>query len=242
MTQLSVNVNKIALLRNSRGGDVPGVLDFALRAIEFGAEGITVHPRPDGRHIREHDVQALREAIQVELNIEGNPTPDFIALVQNATPAQVTLVPDDPAQLTSDHGWNLEKDAEGLKPIIADFKNSGIRVSLFMDPIPENMAAAAQVGADRVELYTEAYGKDFGTAKGSATLQTYIDTAVAATESGLAINAGHDLNQANLGEFCRRVPEVLEVSIGHALVAEALIGGWENTIRSYVRILKETVA
>lgn len=238
MTRLSVNLNKIALIRNSREGETPNVLSFALSAIKLGAMGITVHPRPDGRHIRTPDVYALAEAISVEFNIEGNPTPDFIDLVLDVEPAQVTLVPDDPSQLTSDHGWDLAKDGERLKPILAEFRQAGIRVSLFMDPDPNLIPRAAEIGADRVELYTEAYAQAYGTSEGDATLQAYIDSAKSAADSGLGVNAGHDLNQENLGEFCHRVPGVLEVSIGHALVSESLEQGWEPTIRSYVSILE----
>lgn len=242
MTSLSVNLNKIAWLRNSRDGGTPDVLTFAHRAIDFGAKGITVHPRPDGRHIRKPDVYGLAEAISVEFNIEGNPTPEFINLVHEVKPAQVTLVPDDPNQLTSDHGWNLSVEGERLKPIIMRFREAGIRVSLFMDPVPEDISLASDVGADRVELYTEGYASDYGTAKGEATLQTYINSAKCAAEAELGVNAGHDLNQENLAEFCRRVPGVLEVSIGHALVSEALEEGWETTVRNYVAILDAATA
>lgn len=238
MTHLSVNLNKIALIRNSREGHAPNVVEFALTAIAFGAQGITVHPRPDGRHIRRDDVFALAKAIDVEFNIEGNPTPEFNALVHEVKPAQVTLVPDDPAQLTSDHGWDLKKEAESLKPIIAAYRDAGIRVSLFMDPIPKQIVAARDCGADRVELYTEAYAAAYGSDDGGATLSAYVESAQAALDAGLGVNAGHDLNQANLDVFCREVPNVLEVSIGHALISEALVDGWETTIRNYVSILQ----
>jgi pyridoxine 5-phosphate synthase len=242
MTQLSVNLNKIALIRNSREGDTPHVLSFAKTAIQFGAMGITVHPRPDGRHIRTTDVYTLAREISVEFNIEGNPTPDFIELVLDVKPAQVTLVPDDPNQLTSDHGWDLAKDGERLKPILSRLRDTGIRVCLFMNPEPDLISRAAEVGADRVELYTEAYARAQGTSDADAILQTYIDSAKNAAEAGLGVNAGHDLNQKNLENFCRRVPGVLEVSIGHALVSEALEQGWETTIRNYVVILQQAGA
>lgn len=238
MTLLSVNLNKIALIRNSRGSHTPDPLSFALKAIEFGAQGITVHPRPDSRHIRTDDVYALAKGVDVEFNIEGNPTSAFCELVNTVKPAQVTLVPDDPAQLTSDHGWDLNTKTTYLEPIIAEFKANGIRVSLFMDPIPSMMPIAAQIGADRIELYTEAYAQAWGTVNQENVLQSFIDTAQEATGSGLGINAGHDLNQENLVEFVRRIPNLLEVSIGHALVSEALVDGWESTIISYVSILE----
>ncbi|MFP6584315.1 MAG: pyridoxine 5'-phosphate synthase [Candidatus Hydrogenedentota bacterium] len=239
MAQLSVNLNKIALIRNSREGHAPNVVDFALSAIAFGAQGITVHPRPDARHIRRDDVFTLGKAINVEFNIEGNPMPEFNALVHEVKPAQVTLVPDDPAQLTSDHGWDLKKEGEALKPIIQAYRDAGIRVSLFMDPVAEEIARARECGADRVELYTEAYAAAYGSDDEAAILKTYVESAQAALDAGLGVNAGHDLNQANLGLFCREVPEVLEVSIGHALISEALVDGWETTIRNYVSILQD---
>lgn len=242
MTALSVNLNKIALLRNSRGGQQPGVLDFALQAIRFGAQGITVHPRPDGRHIRRHDVYDLKDAIDVELNVEGFPAPEFNEMVMDIRPAQVTLVPDDPGQLTSDHGWDVSSHTEYLKPIVAAFRDAGMRVSLFMDPDAGRIAEAAEVGADRVELYTESYAKAFGTDAQDAVLQSFIDSATAASDAGLALNAGHDLNQQNLGLFCSSVSDVLEVSIGHALISEALVDGWETTIRNYLSILEQAGA
>jgi len=225
MTRLSINLNKIAWLRNSRGIDTPSVLDFARKSIDYGAHGITVHPRPDGRHIRTRDVHALAESLSVEFNIEGNPTAAFIELVNEVKPSQVTLVPDDPDQLTSDHGWDLAQDGERLKPIIETFKSHDIRVSLFMDPVPELVSEAAGLGADRVELYTESYARAWGTEAQADVLQSFVDTAVQAGEAGLGINAGHDLNQENLGEFCSRVPNLLEVSIGHALGVRGFGGG-----------------
>ena len=240
MTHLSVNLNKIALIRNSREGKVPDVLHFAHQAIEFGAMGITVHPRPDGRHIRTHDVHRLAKNIPVEFNIEGYPTPEFIQLVHEITPAQVTLVPDDPNQLTSDHGWDLKKEGKRLIPIIARFRDAGIRVSLFMDPEPEDMIRAANVDADRVELYTEEYATTFDTPRGDEVLQSYVESAKRAALEGLGVNAGHDLDQRNLKHFCTHVPNLLEVSIGHALISEALTDGWETTIRNYVAILNHT--
>ncbi len=238
MTLLSVNLNKIALVRNSRGSTQPDPLEFAQNAIAYGAQGITVHPRPDARHVRSDDVHRLSANIDVEFNIEGNPSEAFNALVNQVKPAQVTLVPDAPTQLTSDHGWDLSADGDSLKPIIDEFKSNGIRVSLFMDPVPETMVLAKDIGADRIELYTEAYAQAWGTDKQESVLQSFIDSAEQAHGCGLGINAGHDLNQENLGMFASRVPNVLEVSIGHALISEALIDGWETTIRNYVSILK----
>lgn len=240
MTRLSVNLNKIAWLRNSREGATPEVLYFAQQSIKFGAQGITVHPRPDGRHIRRADVYALAESVSVEFNIEGNPTPEFIDLVNDVKPAQVTLVPDDPNQLTSDHGWDLAREGERLKPIIDGFKSNDIRVSLFMDPVASTIPEAAVLGADRVELYTESYAQAWEGSHQEEVLQTFVDAALQAEAQGLGVNAGHDLNQENLGVFCRQVPNVLEVSIGHALVSEALVHGWESTVRAYVDVLKAT--
>ena len=238
MTILSVNLNKIALLRNSRGGTKPDVVHFAQESIRFGAQGITVHPRPDARHIRRDDVYALSETLNVEFNIEGYPAEAFNEMVLEVKPTQVTLVPDDPGQLTSDHGWDVRAHADFLTQIIDTFREAGIRISLFMDPDPARVSEAAEVGADRIELYTESYAQAFGTEQQQLVLQSFVDTAEAAAAAGLKINAGHDLNQENLGLFVSSVPNVLEVSIGHALVGEALVDGWETTIRNYVSILE----
>ncbi len=242
MTRLSVNVNKIALLRNSRGGETPSVTEAAQIAVDNGAHGITVHPRPDARHIRYQDVRDLKETLDVELNVEGNPTSELLDLVCTVVPGQCTLVPDDPDQLTSDHGWDLQKCGNALAPVIERLKGCGIRVSLFMDPLPGNMTPAKDVGADRVELYTESYAKAFAQGGYGPALERYVETATAAQDAGLVINAGHDLNQENLGVFIAAIPAIAEVSIGHALIGEALYDGLANTVRAYVDILREATA
>ncbi len=238
MTKLSVNLNKVALLRNTRALGIPSVTRAATLAIEAGAHGITVHPRPDGRHIRIDDVHALSALLKtfpgIELNIEGNPFENALDLVRALRPHQFTLVPDDPAAFTSDHGWDLARDADRLRPIIAETKALGVRVSLFMDPLPEAMRDAARVGADRVELYTEPYAKAFGTREESAELARYTEAGRAAQQAGLGLNAGHDLNQLNLPRFLKGVPGILEVSIGHALIADALEEGLARTVRNYL--------
>ena len=243
MPRLSVNLNKVALLRNSRTLGIPSVTRAATIALDAGAAGITVHPRPDGRHIRTDDVHALAELLkgypQAEFNIEGNPFHAVIDLVRRVKPAQFTLVPDEPAAFTSDHGWNLERDASRLAPIVSEMKALGVRVSLFMDPEPAAMALAAALGADRIELYTEPYAASFGTPGGDEVLGRYVAAARAAREAGLGMNAGHDLNQQNLGRLIAAIPDIAEVSIGHALVAEALEDGLAPTVRSYVRILAD---
>jgi pyridoxine 5-phosphate synthase len=249
MTVLSVNLNKIALLRNSRDTTSPSPLEFAKLAIAAGAEGITVHPRPDQRHIRFSDCLELAEAIDVEFNIEGNPFsdtmpssrdgvldyPGFMALVEMARPAQATLVPDGNAQLTSDHGFNLSEDADRLAPIIAQLKALGCRVSLFMDPTPTDMTLAAAIGADRVELYTESYALAFAAGDYTHVLGQFQESAIAAHEAGLGVNAGHDLNLLNLPTFA--VPHLLEVSIGHALTVDALRFGFSESVKRYVEAL-----
>lgn len=241
MTRLSVNVNKVALLRNSRSIGIPSVTRFAQIALEAGAQGITVHPRPDGRHIREPDVIELHALVRsrsgVELNIEGNPFHDMLDLVRKAQPDQCTLVPDDPAAFTSDHGWDLGRDAARLQPIISEIRKLGIRVSLFMDPAPEHMNLAQKVGADRVELYTEPYARAFGTSEQDAVVGRYVRAAQAANAAGLGINAGHDLNRDNLPLFLHSVPGVLEVSIGHALISDALEFGMNEATRLYLRAI-----
>jgi pyridoxine 5-phosphate synthase len=237
MTLLSVNLNKVALLRNTRALGIPSVTRAANIVLEAGADGITVHPRPDGRHIRPDDVRDLagvmRHWPRAELNIEGNPFHGLLEFVRQMRPAQCTLVPDETGQFTSDHGWNLSTDGEKLAPIIAELKSLGVRVSLFMDPDPDAMQPLAELGADRVELYTEPYARAFGTADTAGELKRYVDTAIAARQAGLGVNAGHDLNLVNLRLFVEAVPGVLEVSIGHALIADALEFGLAETVRRY---------
>ncbi len=237
MTKLSVNINKIATLRNSRGGNNPDLLKTALDIERFGADGITVHPRPDERHIRYEDVRALKKILTTEFNIEGNPVEDsFVQLVLEARPEQVTLVPDARGQLTSNHGWDTIKEQKYLQSIIPVFKNEGIRVSIFVDPIAEQVSAAKDCGTDRIELYTEAYAKNYAADKEQA-IRDYIAAAKAATEAGLGINAGHDLDLNNLAFFAQQIPELEEVSIGHALIADALYYGLQNTVQLYQRQL-----
>lgn len=235
MTKLSVNINKIATLRNSRGGNNPDLVKVALDAERFGAEGITVHPRPDERHIRYQDVFELKKAIHTEFNIEGNPKEQkFVELVLANKPAQVTLVPDTEGQLTSNHGWDTIKHQSYLKEIIGVFKTAGIRVSIFVDPA-ENMVEAAQsTGTDRIELYTEAYAKGYHQDKAQA-IKPYIIAAKLAGKLGMGINAGHDLDLHNLQYFSQNIPGLLEVSIGHALICDSLYFGLENTIQMYLR-------
>ena len=236
-TKLSVNINKIATLRNSRGGNNPDVVKAAIDCQKFGADGITVHPRPDERHIRYSDVREINKIITTEFNIEGNPLEDkFLALVLEVKPAQVTLVPDSPGQLTSNYGWDTIKEAAYLQKIIGVFKNAGIRVSIFVDPIENIVAAAAATGTDRIELYTEDYAKHYHKNKAEA-IAAYVKAAAIATEKGLGINAGHDLDRENLRFFKQSIPALLEVSIGHALIADALYYGLENVIQLYKREL-----
>ena len=240
MTRLSVNVNKVALLRNSRPLDIPSVEHVARLALDAGAHGITVHPRPDARHIRGDDVKVLLKLVRdrnVEFNIEGNPFHQLMTVVRHARPDQCTLVPDDAQAATSDHGWDLGRDEERLRPVIAELKAMGVRVSLFMDADEHAMAAAREIGADRVELYTEPYARAFGTPAQEAVLRRYSAAADAANRSGLAVNAGHDLNRENLPLFLRTVPGVLEVSIGHALVADALEFGMTKTVGLYLEAI-----
>ncbi len=237
MTKLSVNINKFATLRNSRGGENPNVLKAAIDAERFGAEGVTVHPRPDERHIRYNDVRELKKAIKTELNIEGNPREQsFIDLILEVCPTQVTLVPDTLGQLTSDHGWNTLEHKEYLVNIIQLFKNAGIRTSIFVDPIVHMVIGAKETGTDRIELYTESYAKHFHENKESA-IAPYVEAAIKANELGLGINAGHDLDLKNLKYFAEKIPGLLEVSIGHALVCDALYVGYENAVQLYKRQL-----
>lgn len=241
MTRLSVNVNKVALLRNSRPLDIPGVEHVASLALDAGAQGITVHPRPDERHIRRDDVGVLLKLARsrgVEFNVEGNPFHQLMDVVRGARPEQCTLVPDDPGAATSDHGWDLARDGERLRPVVAELKALGIRVSLFMDADEHAMGAAREIGADRVELYTEPYASAFGTPGQDAALRRYSAAARAAIISGLGVNAGHDLNRDNLPLFLRSVPSVLEVSIGHALVADALEFGMARTVALYLEAIR----
>lgn len=238
MTKLSVNLNKIALVRNTRTLGIPSLVRAARIALGAGAQGITVHPRPDGRHVRGPDVRELADVLkewpQTEFNIEGNPFHGLLEFVREVRPAQCTLVPDETGAFTSDHGWDLARDADRLQPVIAEAKALGARVSLFMDPIPEAVALARGIGADRVELYTEPYAKAFGTPDEAAMLARYADTARAAQRAGLGVNAGHDLNCDNLPAFLSTVPGVLEVSIGHALIADALEFGLNETVKRYL--------
>ena len=245
-TALSVNLNKVALLRNTRPLTIPSVTRAARIAIDAGAHGITVHPRPDQRHIRAHDVHDLAEMLKqehphIEYNLEGNPFHNLMDLVRVVRPHQATFVPDSVEQSTSDHGWNLPEDNEALRPLIDECHALGVRVSLFMDPLPEAMAQARAIGADRVELYTEAYarshGEGAGTPQHAALLACYTASAEAALGVGLGLNAGHDLNRDNLTAFLRAVPGVLEVSIGHALIADALELGLAETVRDYLRCI-----
>ncbi len=236
-TKLSVNINKIATLRNSRGGNNPDVLKTALDIERFGADGITVHPRPDERHIRYADVRDIKNNISVEFNIEGNCREQkFVDLVLETHPAQVTLVPDEPGQITSNHGWNTIKHKDYLTEVIQIFKHAGIRVSLFVDPIPEMVEGAAATGTDRIELYTEAYAKIYPKDKEKA-VASYAAAAVKARECQLGLNAGHDLDLDNLAYFKQTIPWLDEVSIGHALISDALYLGLENTVQLYKRQL-----
>ncbi len=233
MAVLSVNLNKVALLRNSRTLGLPSVVDAAKTCIDSGAQGITVHPRPDERHIRRQDVYDLAEMLTVEFNIEGNPFPDFMRIVKDVRPAQCTLVPDSPEQFTSDHGWDIAANEDHLKQVIGELKEMDIRVSLFMDADSEEFETVAAVGADRVELYTEPYAAAFGGGQFEASLALFKDAVDRAKACGLGINAGHDLNLDNLPPLCRET-DILEVSIGHALVADALWLGLPDTVRRYV--------
>jgi len=236
VTHLSVNVNKLATLRNARGGHVPDVIATTLDIERFGADGITVHPRPDERHIRYADVRELAPALHKEFNIEGYPNEAFLELVLEVKPAQVTLVPDGPDVLTSNAGWDTLAQGELLTPIIARLKGAGIRTSLFIDPIEERIEAAADLGADRIELYTEAYASGYYADRAQA-IAPYVKAAEKAVACGLGINAGHDLDRVNLGYFSKSIPGLLEVSIGHALISDALYFGLENTVQLYKREL-----
>ena len=243
--QLSVNVNKVALVRNTRHLGIPSVTRAAELCLQAGAHGITVHPRPDERHIRPQDVYELAELMkqwpQAEFNIEGNPTQNLMDFIRRVRPDQATFVPDGEDQFTSDHGWGFPQDAERLRPLIAECRQLGVRVSLFMDPAPEQMAAARAVGADRVELYTEPYAAAWGTPDQAHQLQRYAAAAQAALDAGLGVNAGHDLNRDNLPAFVRAVPGLAEVSIGHAFIADALELGYASATRAYLSCLDKAV-
>ncbi|EER61311.1 Pyridoxal phosphate biosynthetic protein PdxJ [Acidovorax delafieldii 2AN] len=237
-TALSVNVNKVALVRNTRHLGIPSVTRAAELCLQAGAQGITVHPRPDERHIRSQDVFELAALMKAwpdrEYNVEGNPSQNLMEFIRQVRPHQATFVPDSEDQFTSDHGWSFPQDAERLAPLVAECRSLGVRVSLFMDPVPGQMAAARAVGADRVELYTEPFAAAWGTPQQAAELRRYADAAQAALDAGLGVNAGHDLNRDNLAAFVREVPGVLEVSIGHALIADALELGYAATVRAYL--------
>jgi pyridoxine 5-phosphate synthase len=233
MIRLSVNVNKVATLRNARGGSVPSVVRAAEAAVAAGCHGITVHPRPDERHVRRRDVLDLAAALTVELNVEGYPSSDFLELVARVRPAQCTLVPDPPDALTSNAGWPLDGDVGWLAPIVARLREQGVRTSLFVDPVERHMGRARALGVDRVELYTEEYARTFGTPTGPAVFERYRRAAVAAAGEGLGLNAGHDLDLVNLPFLAAHLPGLLEVSIGHALVADALFMGLDQTVRAY---------
>lgn len=245
MTKLSVNINKIALIRNSRDIDIPSVTEAAKLCVQAGADGITVHPRPDQRHIRPGDVWDLAKMLTVEFNIEGNPFagkegsyPGFMEIVRRVRPTQATLVPDARSQKTSDHGWNLEKDARRVEPLIRKLRSWGVRVSLFMDPDVSQIELAPKIGADRVELYTEPYAAAHKRGGYKKVLKQFADAAQAAQELGLGVNAGHDLNLENLSEFVKVVPNVLEVSIGHALISDALKLGLAATVKAYRKAIR----
>ena len=240
-THLSVNLNKVALIRNTRHLGIPSLIRAANQCLEAGASGITLHPRPDERHIRAHDVADIAAMMKdwpaKELNIEGNPLQNLMGFVRKYQPHQATFVPDSEGQFTSDHGWSPEHDSTKLRPLIAEAKALGVRVSLFMDAEASSMAWAKSVGADRVELYTEPYAAAWGTPQQSAQLKRFADAAQAAIDAGLQVNAGHDLNLANLTAFVQQVPGVQEVSIGHALIADALEMGYSETVKAYLRCI-----
>ncbi len=236
MIRLSVNINKIATLRNARGGNIPNLITAAKDIEMYGGQGITVHPRPDERHITYKDVEQLRPIITTEFNIEGNPIPQFVDLVLKYKPHQVTLVPDDPNQLTSDHGWDTIKHKDFLIEVISKFKSAGIRTSIFVDPDIEMVKGAKETGTDRIELYTESYAANYSEDKEKA-IKPFVETATIAKEIGLGINAGHDLDLENLKYFAQNIPWLHEVSIGHALISDALYYGLDNAVNMYLREL-----
>ena len=236
MTRLSVNINKIATLRNARGGNNPDVIKTAIDCERFGAQGITVHPRPDERHIRYADVLALKDLVKTEFNIEGYPDERYLKIIREVKPAQATLVPDPPQAITSNAGWDTQVNEAFLRDVVEEIKSSGVRVSVFVDPIPKMVEGAKKVNADRIELYTEPYAHEFNKNKDLA-LKPYKESAQKAHEVGLGINAGHDLSLENLNFFAQNIPYLDEVSIGHALICDALYYGLENTIQLYLREL-----
>ncbi|MBA3771756.1 MAG: pyridoxine 5'-phosphate synthase [Ramlibacter sp.] len=244
-TALSVNLNKVALVRNTRHLGIPSVLRAATLCLEAGAQGITVHPRPDARHIRADDVRELHQLLRswpgIEFNIEGNPFHNLMDFVRELRPHQCTLVPDAEGQATSDHGWDLAADASRLGPIVEEARSLGVRVSLFMDPVPPAMAAVRALGADRVELYTESYASAFGTGRHGPVLDGFARAAQAAVAAGLGVNAGHDLNRDNLTGFLRAVPSVREVSIGHALISDALELGYAEAVKAYLESIERAL-
>lgn len=237
MTRLSVNINKVATLRNARGENIPDVVKFALDCERFGAQGITVHPRPDERHITRKDVFDLKEVVTTEFNIEGYPSPDFMKMVIDVQPTQVTLVPDAPDALTSSAGWDVLGNAEFLSQIVARLRNAGIRSSIFVDPVPAQVRKAAEIGADRVELYTKPYADNFPIDPQTA-VAPFVEASAEAKHCGIGLNAGHDLNQQNLPYFHRALPLLDEVSIGHAIISDALYLGIEETIHRYLAALR----
>lgn len=237
MTRLSVNLNKVALIRNARGANLPDLIQVAKDCESFGAQGITVHPRPDERHVRFDDIPKLKKVVKTEFNIEGNPTPRFLDLVIANRPDQCTLVPDDPGQLTSDHGWDTVAKADFLKEVIGKLKAANIRVSIFVDPTPEAVEGAKRVGADRIELYTGPYANDFHVDREKA-VKDYREAAIHAQKIGIGLNAGHDLNLDNLNFFKNEMVDLLEVSIGQALISDALYFGLQNTIQMYLNKLR----
>lgn len=236
MTKLSVNINKIATLRNARGGNVPDLLKAATDIQQFGAHGITIHPRPDQRHIRYDDARNLKNVVYTEFNIEGNPEKSFVDLVLEVRPTQVTLVPDAIDAITSNAGWDTVTNQSYLAEVIAEFKRNGIRTSIFVDPVIEMIDGAAKTGTDRVELYTEAFAHQYSIGNHSA-IEAYVLAARRANELGIGLNAGHDLSLQNIGFFAQNIPGLLEVSIGHALIAESLYNGLENVVKNYLQIL-----
>jgi pyridoxine 5-phosphate synthase len=238
MARLSVNINKVALIRNARGGNIPDLIQVAKDCERFGAQGITVHPRPDERHVRYVDAYELKQIVTTEFNIEGNPTDRFIKLVLEVKPDQVTLVPDALDAITSNAGWDTIKHCHFLTEVIQEFRKNGIRTSIFADPLPSIIEGAAKTGTDRVELYTEAFAKGYHENKINS-IKDYIEAALIAKEANIGLNAGHDLNLENLKYFNTMIPNLLEVSIGHALISDALYFGLENTIQLYLRLLKD---
>lgn len=232
-TSLSININKIALIRNSRGANYPDLIEMALLLEAYGADGITVHPRPDQRHIRYDDIPALKSHIRTELNIEGFPSDDFVRLVMDNKPTQVTLVPDPPGALTSDHGWDIAAQKDILRHVIPVFQSAGIRVSLFIDAESDRVAQAAEVGADRIELYTGPYAHAYTTQRASSVIASHMASSHRASELGLGVNAGHDLNLANLAYYRHSLPLLHEVSIGHAMIVDAMLYGYSNVVPMY---------